>query len=134
MATFSGRVMVPKVQSGAEVRVRPSRVLRASADAMASGSGSSCMRMSTRSASAKCSRIRSTRARPQARSSAGRMSDSPRVPSGTVVAPGTARPSSVTASTGPSGKASRAAATARARRDGGAAAITAPRWCFAAFR
>ena len=30
MATFSGRVIVPKVQMGAEVRLRPSSVLSAS--------------------------------------------------------------------------------------------------------
>ena len=105
MATFSGRVMVPKVQSGAEVRVRPSRVLSASAEAMASGSGSSCMRMSTRSASAKCSRIRSTRARADGPLERGPNERARRgAESGTEVAPGTARPSSVTASSGTVGK------------------------------
>ncbi len=61
MATFSGRVMVPKVQIGAEVRLRPSSVLSASAEAMASGSGSSCIRIRIRSAPSKCARMRSTR-------------------------------------------------------------------------
>ena len=59
MATFSGRVMVPKVQMGVEVRLRPSRVLSASAEAMASGSGSSCIRIRMRAAPSKWARIRS---------------------------------------------------------------------------
>ena len=71
MARFSGRVIVPNVAIGAAVLVRPSRVRSAHAEAIASGSGSSCIMMSTRSASSKCARTRSTRARVTARSRAG---------------------------------------------------------------
>ncbi len=53
IARFSGRVIVPKVAMVAAGLARPSSVLRASAEAMASGSGSSCIMMSTRSAGAK---------------------------------------------------------------------------------
>src|SRR5216117_1865700 len=67
IARFSGRVIVPNVAMGAAALVRPRSDLSASAEAIASGSGSSCIMMSTRSADAKWLRTRSVRLRAEAR-------------------------------------------------------------------
>src|SRR5438094_220665 len=67
IARFSGRVIVPNVAMGAAALVRPRSVRSASAEAIASGSGSSCIMMSTRSADAKWLRTRSVRLRAEAR-------------------------------------------------------------------
>ena len=67
IARFSGRVIVPNVAMGAAALERPRSVRSANAEAIASGSGSSCIMMSTRSAGAKWLRSRSTRFRAEAR-------------------------------------------------------------------
>ena len=134
MATFSGRVMEPKVQIGADTRLRPRSVFSAMAEAMASGSGSSCIRIRIRSAPSKCARTRSARARWQTRSRAGWIVLSHNAASETVVAPAMGRSSSRTTSTGVSGAASLTAARMRPNWAGRAATITGPRPPLSAWR
>ena len=117
IARFSGRVMAPNVPIVAADFVRPSSVRSAHAEAIASGSGSSCIMMSTRSARAKCSRTRAARARATARSSAGsRMAAVTRA--GGSVASGSASAGAVSANTtsGAPGATPRMAAITRACR------------------
>src|SRR5712691_1075585 len=129
IARFSGRPTVPKVPMVAPPRVRPSKTRSASAEAMASGSGSSWIMMRTCSARSKCARSRSTRARVSARSSAGSTtrSASTAVERSVTSPAGTGSPSSASTTTGAAGAARRSAARTRARRAAGTA-TTAASW------
>src|SRR5262245_59614717 len=131
IARFSGRVMVPKVAMGAAVLFRPRSTRRARAEAMASGSGSSWIRISTRSAGSKWARSLSTLARVVARWRAGSRTRRATVVPGPVVTPAWSSPtvpSSVIMTTGAAGRAARSAASTRVRRADGTATTRGSSW------